>query len=199
MSNNLERYYHYRDLIRPGDPITWVGSGPISWGIRLWSDRSHASSALGEVQAGVMRRLIIEADQGEVNTRLLSQKLKGYKGRCYLHKLKPDLEEFRPAIVNFLWAHLGIEYDFMSLFGNMISRVSTNGAQFFCSELTGASVWYPPEKKEKKKFLADPGIPRKILEKYLPNKWLELLLSGKALRPGGIAKLPLYEAEIQLL
>lgn len=204
MADKLDRYYHYRENIAPGDPITWEGSGLISWGIRCFTHRSHASSALGEVRAGEERKLIMEADQGEVNVRLLSEKLKGYKGRCYLHKLKPEFDSYRPKMEQFLWAHLGIGYDFFSLFANILGRVSANAWQFFCSELTGASIWYPPERREdlrtgKKGFKTPPGIPRQALVKYLPDKYLELLLSGKALRPGGIALLPLYVTEMKLL
>lgn len=204
MADKLDRYYHYRGNIAPGDPITWEGDSLISRGIRVFTHRSHASSALGEVRAGEERKLIMEADQGEVNTRLLSEKLKDYSGRCYLHKLKPELEPYRPKIVEFLWSHLGVGYDYLSLFANILGLVSSNARQFFCSELSGASIWYPADRRAdpetgRKGFRAPPGVPKQALLKYLPDPWLEKLLAGVALRPGGIALLPIYTAEIRIL
>lgn len=53
--------------------------------------------------------------------------------------------------------------------------------------------------KGKKGFKAPPGVPYQMLIKYLPNKYLKLLLEGKALRPGGIALFPIYVTEMRLL
>ena len=44
------------------------------------------------------------------------------------------------------------------------------------------------------------GIPRYVLEEYMPNKYLNILLNEKrALRPGGMAMLPIWEPEVRLI
>ena len=188
--NKLAIYEKVRPMIQPGDVISFKGSGFISWLILRIDKRSHvASVSSGSTNPLVAeRKLIIEADEGEVNTRALSVKLSEYNGEAYWHRLKPELQMYRNAIDAFLWEHIGVHYDYGSLFANALGRVSTNADRWFCSEYCGASV------KE--------TIPEDVLKRYLPEDskgFLRMLLAGTALRPGGVARLPIWQPEVRLI
>jgi len=56
----------------------------------------------------------------------------------------------------------------------------------YCSEGGSISIWK--------------GIAHDVLEQYLPNKYLEIILNEKrALRPGGMAMLPIWLPEVRLI
>ena len=143
IDKKLGKYYLIRHRLAHGDALTWEGHSPISWLIKKFTFRSHASSVLRQVDAGELRRLIVEADQGEVNIRLLSSKLDIYKGKCFWHPLKKELYQYRDEIARFLWSNVGIKYGYGTLFKMALLRPSVGPKSFICSELTGASYFYP--------------------------------------------------------
>ena len=183
--NNLERYELLRNNILPGDMISWKGNGIVSWAILRFSTHSHVSVVAASPTNHPDRRMVMEAWEGEVNLRALSSRLESYSGEAYLHTLKKELEEFRFTIDKCLWEIIGKKYDYKSLFSNLLGYVSTQADTFFCSELVGYAITR--------------CIPNNVLSGYLPNKEMEMLLKGKALRPGDIAALPLYESPLRLI
>jgi len=188
--NNLYMYKLVRSRIEPGDTISFRGKSIISSAIQLFSARSHiaqvCSSPVWDSECELAnRKLIIEANEGEVNVRALSSKLRKYKGRAYWHRLIDDLNPYRSKLDEYVWLNIGKPYDYNSLFRNILGRVVSDTSKFFCSEIVGLAILY--------------GIEKSVLEKYLPNKYLEMLLNNIALRPGGIAQLPIYKKEIQIL
>lgn len=199
MRNNLYKYKKFRNQIQPGDALTWEGNNSISRIIRLKTHRSHASSCVSKVMADQERRLIIEADQGEVNVRLLSVKLSDYNGKCFLHKLKSRYHFLRPAIERFLWRQVGKKYGYGTLLKNVFKRADVNPRSFICSELTGASYHHPQGKKYRLSGGFGYASLIAMLREEEDNKYLRLLLRGKVLRPGGIALLPFFEPEKRIL
>ena len=179
--NDLREYNVFRPFMYPGDKVSFEGSGFVSTLIKILSKRSHVASI---VRFPWDRVGLMEADQGEVNARALSRKLKYYKGKAYWHPLRDEFKSYRKVMDEFLWNQLGIKYDFKSLFANMLGRVNTNADQYFCSELCGDAIKV---------------IPRGILEDLTPNKYVKMLLDGVALRPEGIAKLPIFKKEVRIL
>ena len=178
-------YSLIREKIKSGDVITWEGKGLISWLIRRWSNRSHASMCLDLADDnGDERKYIIEAWEGEFNMRLLSRRLKEYSGKAFWHHLNPELDPFRKMIEYNSLSLLGTKYDYKSLFKNMLGRVSANAKQLFCSEAICLILLQ--------------SIPRAVLKGYRSNRYANMLLDGIALRPGGIAKLPLYMSEVEI-
>jgi hypothetical protein len=114
----------------------------------------------------------------------LSAKFLKYSGIAYWHPLKPELDLYRDAIDAFLWRTIGVHYDYDSLFKNIVCRVSSDGEKFFCSELSGECI---------------KQIKLEALEKFLPDKYLQKLLDGVALRPGDVAGLPIFLPEVRLI
>lgn len=192
--NNLANYLKHRSNIQPGDVISFKGEGFISWIILRIDKRSHVAGIVSSPQVHDERILIMEADEGEVNVRAVSAKLAKYPGKAYWHQLRSELNEYRAEIDAFYWQQVGIHYDYESLFGNApailtgnagLGMVKSDNSKYFCSELCGCALLH--------------GIPEDILKSYLPHPDLNQLLSGVALRPGGIARLPVFLPEIPLL
>jgi len=177
----LSRYMKIRSQIKSGDVITWEGKGAVSWLIRRWSKRSHASMCL---KLKDDRRYILEAWEGEFNMRLLSDRLKNYQGKAFWHQLNSELNQYRRSIEYSALSLLGVKYDYNSLFANMLGRVSTNAKKLFCSE----AICHI--------FLR--SIPLNFLKGYRSNKYACMMIDGIALRPGGIAQLPLYLSEKEI-
>lgn len=182
-----KKYPEIRSQIKSGDVITWEGKGPVSWLIRRWSHRSHASMCLDFADKnGDSRRYIIEAWEGEFNMRLLSKRLEGYTGKAFWHQLNPAVfDKHRKSIEYNSLSLLGTKYDYDSLFSNVLGRVSTDAKKLFCSE----AICHI--------FLQ--SIPKQILRGYRFSKYANMLLDGIALRPGGIARLPFFINEVEIL
>jgi len=135
-------------------------------------------------EKGDDRRYLLEAWEGEFNMRLLSNRLKPYPGKAFWHRLNPELDLYRKTIEYNSLSLLGTKYDYDSLFSNILGRVSTDAKKLFCSE----AICYI--------FLQ--SISNKVLKGYRSNKHANMLLDGIALRPSGIAQLPLFLDEIEI-
>ena len=199
--NDITRYKEVRDLMQPGDVISYKGYGFISWAILRIDKRSHVSGVVsGSCNPLVAdMKMIIEADEGEVNHRRLSEKLLYYNGKAWWHQLKPVFNGYRYLIDAFYWNCTGIHYDYDGIIGQLPSiltgdpnfgRVQYDGSKYWCSELCGAALIGNKDY---------PVIPREMLEAYLPHKDLQRLLDGGGLRPGEIARLPVFFPEVPLL
>ena len=134
-------YENVRDRMASGDVILWKGEGFISWLIRRFTDFSHASLVLRlkEFQGLRDRRFLVEALASGVELRLLSRRLRGYRGEAWWFPLKTDYQEKRAAIVAWALNQIGKPYDYGSLFRNILGRVSEDAHAYFCSELVFSS------------------------------------------------------------
>jgi len=186
MENDLTKYYEVRDRMAVGDGISWEGSGIISGGIAIWSHRTHWSNVGQWVKfkAQGPRLPIFEAWEGEYNIRSLGQRLKYYDGKAYWHPLKYELRGYRDAMHRKMWDMVGVPYDYSALFANMWGRQPIDDEALFCSEAGGIAVL---------------EIDHDMLGRYAPNKYLEYLLADTALRPGGMALLPVWKPEVRLI
>lgn len=184
--NDLTIYNDIRPQMRVGDAISWHGNSLISWLISWLSSRTHISSVFKAFafEGKSSRVTILEAWDGEFNLRALSKRLETYNGHAYYHRLRPELDEYREEIALYLFALIGTQYDYVGFLANIFGLVKAREDKLFCSEAVGFSLMQ---------------MPLKTLRKYLPHDDLLKLLNGKALRPGGIARLPLYLPEVQLI
>lgn len=185
--NGLTRYRSLSDKMLSGDHISWEGRSLLAWAIQRWSHRNHSSMIFrpGEFASLKDRRWIIEADEGEVNVRLLSRRLEGYKGKVFWHALRPEFDLYRGDIENFLNEQIGKPYDYHGLFANALGHIRQKQDEFICSELATAAYME--------------CIPRNLLIKFLPNDQIARMLLGEVLRPGEVATLPIFEDEMQIL
>lgn len=181
----MKHYSSIRSQIRSGDVITWEGRGIVSWLIQRRTHRSHASWCYKRHdQSGDERRYLLEAWEGEFNQRLLSKRLAKYSGRAFWHQLNPELEPFRQKIEYEAFSLIGTKYDYPSLIINAICRVSVQVDLLYCSEAIC--------------HIFTKGIPLKILRGYRSNRYMNMMIDGMALRPGGIAFLPLFLNEVEI-
>lgn len=192
MMNNLTLYKELRTEMKGGDALSFMGTGILSTAIGKFTHRSHVAGIVQSLALSGFppRNLLIEANEGEVNPRVLSKVIEDYAGEVWWHKLKLELDEYRDAMVYVLWDQVGKPYDYDDLINNAFGHVDIGVDKQFCSETVSISIIGT---------VATPTIPIEVLKSYLPDKCLNLLMDGKALRPGGIAVLPIYEGEVQIV
>lgn len=138
----MELYKHHRDQIKSGDLIEWRSATVLGGAIRMFTRKTvnHSSIAIRprEYAALADRRFLIEALSGGLVPRLLSARLKVFKGQVWWAALKPSevSAEQRDAMAT--WAILetvkGTRYDYGNLLGNAFSRVNVDASRWFCSE-----------------------------------------------------------------
>ena len=154
------------------DLVEWQSLTALGGAIRFFTRKkvNHSSIIIRPVEyAGLQdRRFLIEALSGGLVPRLLSARLKAFKGRVWWHALKPSKVKQKQRNRMAMWAILetvkGTRYDYGSLFGNMFSRVNVDASRWFCSEAYTA-------------MLQVGGLYKK---------------GGKALRPGEFDRLELH-------
>ena len=187
--NDLTEYYRHRDKMHAGDGISFRGDGFISDAISFFADqeRTHWGTVGDWVDFGGTqepRLPLYEADQGEYNVRSLSKKLMYYEGEAYWHPLRPEFDGYRQAMHRKMWDLVGVKYDYGSLILNIFGRQPTDQAELFCSEAGGVLVL---------------EIPHEDLLPMMDNEYLAALVDGQALRPGGMALLPIWGPEVRLI
>jgi hypothetical protein len=138
----MKLYKQHSSQIQSGDLIEWRSSTALGGAIRMFTRKrvNHSSIAIRPKQYAALRdrRFVIEALSGGLVPRLLSARLKVFKGQVWWAALKPSevTDEQRDAMA--IWAILetvkGTRYDYGSLFGNMFSRVNVDASRWFCSE-----------------------------------------------------------------
>jgi len=187
--NDLSKYYEVRSLMKIGDGISFRGTGFVSDAISFFTsqERTH----WGNVGAWVdfngtqeARLPLYEADQGEYNLRSLSKKLLFYEGSAYWHQLKPEFDGYRVSMHRKMWDLVGVKYDYKSLFANILGRQPTDEKELFCSEAGGVIAL---------------EIAHEALLPLIDNEYLAALMDGQALRPGGMALLPVFKPEVRLI
>jgi hypothetical protein len=125
-----------------GSVILWQSPGLIPWLIRLFSRYSHASLVVRMNDEELRERVwLVEAMEQGLVLRILSYRLRGYKGRCFV--LIPEISLGQESVVKaFAMGECGSGkgYDFLGLFGNVFGRVSANARRYFCSEFVYAAL-----------------------------------------------------------
>ncbi len=184
---DLSIYELFKDKMCSGDHVSWDGDTLIGNLIKVFTTRNHSSMVFRPVEFAALadRRWIVEADEGEVNVRLLSRKLEEYKGKAYWHKLKPEYDGYRARMTEFLSSQVGTHYDYGSLLANIFGHTKANRDRLICSELS--TMCYME------------SIPRTVLSRLLPDAGVSRMLLGETLRPGEVAALPLFDLEVRIL
>lgn len=194
-------YEKIREGIRPGDMLAFHGCGIISRGIAIYEHLKtrvpiqQCITHVAMVCSGPIildRKLMLEADEGEVNARSVSATLSEYNGRVFWYPLREELCYFRSAMDLLCWNKIGKKYDYGSFFGNLFGNVSLDGRRYFCSELLQAVFQIVPEEiideilRHKEKTESDFPV-------------LKLFFKKKALRPHQLIQLPFYKPRIEII
>lgn len=140
--STLDLYLKHRGQMQSGDLIEWRSSTALGGSIRMFTRRevNHSSILVRpkEYAALLNRRFLIEALSGGLVPRLLSARLKEFKGKVWWSALKESVatDELREHMAT--WAIMetvkGTRYDYGSLLGNAFSRVNVDASRWFCSE-----------------------------------------------------------------
>ena len=136
ISYRITPYSKARERMATGDVVLWKGKGIISRLIRLWSEYSHASLVLRlkEFKGLKDRRFLLEALASGIELRLLSRRLRGYRGEAWWFPLLDEYQGKRSDIAAWALNQVGKRYDYGSLFKNMLGRVNADARSYFCSE-----------------------------------------------------------------
>ena len=194
-------YEKIRPMIRPGDVWAFHGMGPFSHGIAIYEyfkTKTPIQDCITHVAISVSgpsileRKLIIEADEGEVNSRSISQTIKGYNGRVYYYPLRHELNILRNSFDLCAWQLIGTKYDFGGVFNNLFGNVNINIRRFFCSELVQYVMRSIPN-------IIVCEILRNINKKAIDFPVLGLLHSKKAMRPHQLMQLPFFLPRIEIV
>jgi len=128
-------YKSLRHKLSDGDLILWRGKTPIARLIQLFGQHyNHASIIIETERHGVRRVLLYEALSHGVEPEFLSARLKRYWGEAWCYPLKPEFDQFRPAIYKAANNYAGRPYDYKALFSNIFGLVSVDVSRLLCSE-----------------------------------------------------------------
>lgn len=115
----------------------WRSRSVTGWLIRLFSraDVNHAGLVIRVDHAHFQgRRFTLEALETGIVLRLLSERLRRYRGSVWLYPLKAEFNAAREAIGDWAIEREGTPYDYGSLLRQAFGRVSADMRYFFCSE-----------------------------------------------------------------
>lgn len=140
--STLGLYQKHSGQIKSGDLIEWRSSTILGGAIRLFTRKkvNHSSIAIRPKEYAQLkdRRFLIEALSGGLVPRLLSARLKAFKGQVWWAGLKDDVVTDEVRDIMATWAVMetvkGTRYDYGSLLGNAVSRVNVDASRWFCSE-----------------------------------------------------------------
>jgi len=136
-------YEKSRPLMQTGDCILWKSRSAIGWLIRMFSrgEFNHAGLVVRPDDVGCFsgRRFTLEALGSGIVLRLLSERLRNFKGEAWLYPLREGFSAFRPKILDWAMAQEGTPYDYDSLFKQMFGKVSVDMKEYFCSEFVYAA------------------------------------------------------------
>ena len=139
-------YLNKKYLIQTGDAIQWRSSTPLGWGIRFFArppkkyrkipyfTANHTSLAIIFGEYDQDRRYTTEALNFGIDLNLLSRRLVMYKGEIWVLPLLLEYNHLRKDIGKVALSHMGIGYDYKSLFKQIHERVTVNKKALFCSE-----------------------------------------------------------------
>jgi len=195
-------YEKIRKGVRPGDVIAFQGSGPISKGIAIYeyfrtgTPISKCITHVSGVVSGpeiLTRKLMIEADEGEVNVRSISSEVAKYKGRMFWYPLREELAVFRNAMDIMYWENIGKKYDY-GIYSKflLLGKAKVDHLRYVCSELVQCSFQI---------------LPTTVIEEILRHKKqkaedfpiLNCLCGCEVLRPNQIVQLPFFKPRIEII
>jgi len=132
----MNNYDKRKEIMKTGDCLLWRSPGIVSWLIRRFTSVNHAGLIIRPPNYGPFkdRRFTMEAAGSGVVLRLLSEKLRSFKGEVWLYPLKDEFDEYRSSIGAWSLEKEGTPYDYKSLFKQIFGRVSADMQSFFCSE-----------------------------------------------------------------
>lgn len=138
MPNDLSVYYSVKDQMKTGDLLQWHSNSIIGTLIRakIKSTFNHSGLVLrlSEYEGLERRRWTSEALEHGVYPILLSRRLEDFDGQCWWFPLKPEWDEKRKKIGEYMVEKFGVPYDYESIFKQLISHVSADARSLFCSE-----------------------------------------------------------------
>jgi len=136
--NKLKMYLQVRHAMKTGDCILWKSNSVVGWLIRKFSkgNVNHASLVIKLEQYEDLkdRRFLLEALGSGIVLKLLSRRLENFKGQVWWLPLKDEYNDNRDDIGTWALEQVGIGYDYVSVFKNIISKASADMKAFFCSE-----------------------------------------------------------------
>jgi hypothetical protein len=157
------------DAIRPwlatGTVILWQGDDLLGRAIRLFTEFSHASLVVRELDPLSAERVdVIEALATGLEMRHLSDRIAGFRGRVFAFRPLDLTSDAQARVKSFALDECGkgVRYDYAGLFANALGRVSQSANRYFCSEFAAGA-------------LEQGGIAR-----------VKAYRNGKAARPGDI-------------
>jgi len=135
---DLTLYNSIKEKMQTGDCLLWQSRSIIGWLIRKFSHANvnHAGLIIKPHKMGYFlhRRFTIEALENGIQLRLLSERLRSFKGRVWLYPLKDEYNDLRDEIAIWAMSKEGTPYDYKSLFKQVAGRVKANVKELFCSE-----------------------------------------------------------------
>ncbi|HUU39867.1 MAG TPA: YiiX/YebB-like N1pC/P60 family cysteine hydrolase [Desulfatiglandales bacterium] len=138
MIDRLAKYNRFKAQMKSGDCLLWQSRSIIGWLIRKFTSAkvNHAGLVIRPPEYGHFkdRRFTVEALEQGIQLRLLSERLREFKGRVWWYPLRDEYEECRDKIAEWALEQEGTPYDYHSLFANIAGRVSADTKRFFCSE-----------------------------------------------------------------
>lgn len=131
-------YNTNKNQMKTGDLLQWKSPGIIGAAIR-WKTKSEVNHTsmiirLGEYEGEERHRFHTEAMERGVYPNLLSVRLEAFKGQVWWLPLKDEWDQKRINIGRRLTEMWGKEYDYKSLFWQLIGKVNADAKQLFCSE-----------------------------------------------------------------
>ncbi|MDY6957788.1 MAG: hypothetical protein SVK08_01390 [Halobacteriota archaeon] len=194
-------YEKIRCGLRPGDVLAFQGTGPISKGIAIYEyfkTKTPVSECITHVSgvvsgpAVLTRKLMIEADEGEVNPRAISTEVEQYNGKIYWYPLREELAMFRNAMDLLYWNSIGKKYDY-GLYRNFLflGNGKVDKERYVCSELVQCTFQIIP-------IVIILEILRNMNKKEEDFPILSCLSGGKVMRPHQIVQLPFFKPRIEI-
>ncbi|KKM79223.1 hypothetical protein LCGC14_1352110 [marine sediment metagenome] len=171
----LDLYLKYRDQIKTGDAIQWKSESVLGYMIRLFeripankknipgANVNHTALAMIFKEYDKDRRYCTEALEHGIDVNVLSVRFAKYKGKVWWLPLldRYDTDIIRMAIGSFAMSHVGIGYDYLSIFKQTRRKVAVDKKRLFCSEHYYVSI---------NEAFTDLGIPqRQMLFAPQPN------------------------------
>ena len=144
--NDLTLYQQFRPLMQTGDILGWCGTGIVS-DIIKWKtggESSHSSMIirLKDYEGDDIRVFQTEALARGVYPDILSRRLQDYDGKLYWYQLKDEWQTKRIEIGRRLTELWGVEYDYLSLFKQLVGKVNADARRLFCSETCWIALGY---------------------------------------------------------
>ena len=136
--NELNKYNLVRDQMRTGDLLQWRSNSLLGKLIR-WKTGAkvnHSSLVIRMKEyEGLERRVFTtEALEHGIILNLLSKRLQDHAGSVWWYPLKVYMNEKRQSIGEEAFRYMGIGYDYLSLFKQIIGKVNVDAKKLFCSE-----------------------------------------------------------------